>query len=393
MAIVPVPDGDVHRDPLLAVHVHVTPVYGPGNESATDAPSVGAGAMVDDGDGPREWSAGGGRRHAWRLCHEGRQRPTMLTSRFRCRSPGSDDRCARLARRRVDHSARCRDSRCHRQYLGRRRRNRTQCPDARSRVVELPCDASADVSDVLPAGVRSYRREHHRAATTRERASGHWAPCRRLDRDIDGDGARHGIGHCGEHGDAPVEHTGRSEPGERHRNRDADIVSRCRPLVDKDTERAGRRRRHYIHVDRRRRQPWPQHCAGASVADSFPAPFTGVTWTCTAEQRIECRSVGHGMIATTVDLLAGGSATFVATGLSAPVRVSSPLVNVATVAVAAGTTDPDLSNNSDTSAVGLASLADVQVSQAGPSFLAPGTSGDYLITIANVGPSQTAARP
>ena len=133
----------------------------------------------------------------------------------------------------------------------------------------------------------------------------------------------------------------------------------------------------------------PSTAVGASVTDSFPVPFTGVTWTCTASSGSRCTSPsGTGTIATTVDLLAGGSATFVATGLSAPVG-SSPLVNVATVAVAAGTTDPDLSNNSDTSAVGLVSLADVQVTQAGPSFLAPGTSGDYLITIANVGPSQT----
>ena len=133
----------------------------------------------------------------------------------------------------------------------------------------------------------------------------------------------------------------------------------------------------------------PSTALGASVTDSFPVPFTGVTWTCTASSGSRCTSPsGTGTIATTVDLLAGGSATFVATGLSAPVG-GSPLVNVATVAVAAGTTDPDLSNNSDTSAVGLVPLADVQVTQAGPSFLAPGTSGDYLIMIANVGPSRT----
>ena len=84
-------------------------------------------------------------------------------------------------------------------------------------------------------------------------------------------------------------------------------------------------------------------------------------------------TVGPGTIAAIVDLLAGGTATFVATGLGAP-GGSSPLVNVATVAVAAGTTDPDFSNNSDTSAVGLVPLADAQVTQTGPSFLAPGTS-------------------
>ena len=135
----------------------------------------------------------------------------------------------------------------------------------------------------------------------------------------------------------------------------------------------------------------PSPAVGASVTDAFPAPYTGVTWTCTASSGSRCTSPsGTGTIATTVDLLAGGSATFVATGLSAPVG-SPPLVNVATVAVAAGTTDPDLSNNSDTSAVGLVPLADVQVTQAGPSLLAPGTSGDYHIMIANVGPSRTAS--
>ena len=134
----------------------------------------------------------------------------------------------------------------------------------------------------------------------------------------------------------------------------------------------------------------PSTALGASVADAFPGPFTGVTWTCTASSGSSCTSAsGAGPIATTIDLLADGTATFVATGVSAPAS-SSPLVNVATVTVAAGTTDPDLSNNSATSAVGLVPLADVQVTQTGPSFLAPGTSGDYHITITNVGPSQTA---
>ena len=132
---------------------------------------------------------------------------------------------------------------------------------------------------------------------------------------------------------------------------------------------------------------------GASVSDSFPLPFTGVTWTCSASSGSTCTSAsGTGTIAAAVDLLAGGSATFVATGFSAPIG-SSQLVNVATVAVAAGTTDPDLSNNSDTSTVGLVPLADVQVTQVGPSLIAPGTSGDYLITIANVSSPRKGGRP
>ena len=46
MAIGPVPDGDAHLDPLLAVHVHVTPVNGPGNESATEAPTAVLGPLL-----------------------------------------------------------------------------------------------------------------------------------------------------------------------------------------------------------------------------------------------------------------------------------------------------------------------------------------------------------
>jgi hypothetical protein len=45
VAIVPVPDGDAHVDPLLAVHVHDTPVYPAGNESLTEAPTAGLGPL------------------------------------------------------------------------------------------------------------------------------------------------------------------------------------------------------------------------------------------------------------------------------------------------------------------------------------------------------------
>ena len=46
MAIVPAPDGDAHLDPLLAVHVHVTPVNGAGNASVTEAPNAVLGPLL-----------------------------------------------------------------------------------------------------------------------------------------------------------------------------------------------------------------------------------------------------------------------------------------------------------------------------------------------------------
>ncbi len=243
-----------------------------------------------------------------------------------------------------------------------------------------PNDAtSAEVSDALPAGVAFVSARASQGSY--DAGTGIWTlgavPATGTEI-LTADGPRHGTRHPGQHGDAPVEHTGRSERGERHRNRDADIVVVADLSLTKTPSvpaaAAGTSFTWTVAVVNN----GPSTAVGASVTDSFPVPFTGVTWTCTASSGSRCTSPsGTGTIATTVDLLAGGSATFVATGLSAPVG-SGPLVNVATVAVAAGTTDPDLSNNSDTSAVGLASLADVQVTQAGPSFLAPGTSGGLL---------------
>ena len=71
-----------------------------------------------------------------------------------------------------------------------------------------PNDAtSADVSDVLPAGVAFVSARHHRAATTRNGPLDTGRRAGYPDRDIDGDGARYGTSHPGQHGDAPVEHT------------------------------------------------------------------------------------------------------------------------------------------------------------------------------------------
>ena len=257
-----------------------------------------------------------------------------------------------------------------------------------------PDDAtSADVSDVLPAGVAFVSARASQGSY--DAGTGIWTlgavPATRTEI-LTADGPRHGTRHAGQHGDAPVEHTGRSERGERHRHRDADIFSRCRPLIDE-------RRRACRSPPRALSFTWtvavvnngPSTAVGASVTDSFPVPFTGVTWTCTASSGSRCTSPsGTGTIATTVDLLAGGSATFVATGLSAPVG-SSPLVNVATVAVAAGTTDPDLSNNSDTSAVGLVPWPTSRSRRPVHRSWPQAPQRDYLITIANVGPSQTAS--
>ena len=159
-----------------------------------------------------------------------------------------------------------------------------------------PDDAtSADVSDVLPAGVAFVSARASQGSY--DAGTGVWTlgavPATRTEI-LTADGPRHGPRHRGQHGDAPVEHTGRSERGERHRNRDADIVGRCRPLVDQDPERAGRRRGHGIHVDRRRRQQWPQHCGGSLRRRLVPGAVHRRDVDVHCEQRIEMRvTVGH----------------------------------------------------------------------------------------------------
>ena len=90
----------------------------------------------------------------------------------------------------------------------------------------------------------------------------------------------------------------------------------------------------------------PSDATDATVTDTFAPAFTGVTWTCTATAGSSCGAAsGTGAIATTVTLVSGGRATFVASTLIAASAIG-PQANTATVAAPAGTTDPQLTNNS-----------------------------------------------
>src|SRR5262249_52745327 len=59
----------------------------------------------------------------------------------------------------------------------------------------------------------------------------------------------------------------------------------------------------------------PSDIAGATVVDPFPAAMTSVTWTCATPAGSSCTAPsGNGPLSTTVNLRAGGAATFVASG-------------------------------------------------------------------------------
>jgi uncharacterized repeat protein (TIGR01451 family) len=92
----------------------------------------------------------------------------------------------------------------------------------------------------------------------------------------------------------------------------------------------------------------PAAVTGALVADAFPSGLAGVAWICTATAGSSCPPSGAGNISQPVGLLAGGAATFTATGTVMP-GTYVPLVNTATIGVPAGVFDPVLANN--TSAV------------------------------------------
>ncbi len=93
----------------------------------------------------------------------------------------------------------------------------------------------------------------------------------------------------------------------------------------------------------------PRRVNGATVSDAFPAGLSAVTWTCTPSGGALCgTNSGSGNIAgVSVNLPVGGTVTFSATGTATG---TGTLSNTATVALPAGATDPNLTNNSATDA-------------------------------------------
>ncbi len=128
----------------------------------------------------------------------------------------------------------------------------------------------------------------------------------------------------------------------------------------------------------------PGAVRSAHVVDTFPASLTGVTWTCTASAGAYCPvASGSGTIDRLVNLGAGGTVTFVATG-QLGVAATGTLVNTATVALTeVGYTDPVLSNNSATDSDPItpvtASIGDAAVSEGN----AGTTAATFTVTLSS----------
>ncbi len=131
----------------------------------------------------------------------------------------------------------------------------------------------------------------------------------------------------------------------------------------------------------------PDRAAGVTVLDTMPAGLASLTWTCAATPGSSCPANGTGDITSSIDLAAGGSATFT---VSATVTSAAPntIVNTATAAVGPDTIDPDPTNNtaSVTFAVDFTSSLSVQKTATVATAL-PGDAFSYTIVVSNAGPA------
>jgi uncharacterized repeat protein (TIGR01451 family)/fimbrial isopeptide formation D2 family protein len=138
----------------------------------------------------------------------------------------------------------------------------------------------------------------------------------------------------------------------------------------------------------------PSTAAGVGITDAVPATIAGVTVTCTPSGMASCgtnASAGNSINFTGASLApgAGNLLTLAVSGVVDPAATGS-IVNTATVAAGAGSTDPAPGNNSATSTVSLTPRADVQVLKTGNASVVPGASVFYTITVTNAGPSVAA---
>jgi uncharacterized repeat protein (TIGR01451 family) len=131
----------------------------------------------------------------------------------------------------------------------------------------------------------------------------------------------------------------------------------------------------------------PEAAVDAVVTDTVPAALLGATWTCTASAGSACTASGAGNINDTVDLLVGGTATYLLTGTVDP-AASGTLVNTVTVALPLGGTDPNPGNNSATDTDTVQPESDVSITKTdAPDPAVPAGPLVYTLTITNAGPS------
>jgi uncharacterized repeat protein (TIGR01451 family) len=131
----------------------------------------------------------------------------------------------------------------------------------------------------------------------------------------------------------------------------------------------------------------PSLATGAVVADTIPAIISGATWTASYSAGSSGPASGSGDINASINLAAGGTATFTLLGTSLSTATGN-LANTATITAPTGFFDPDLTNNSATDTDTPSPVADLSITKDdGSSTAVPGTSITYTIVATNNGPS------
>ena len=138
----------------------------------------------------------------------------------------------------------------------------------------------------------------------------------------------------------------------------------------------------------------PSDVVGALVTDTLPAGIASATWTCAASPGSSCGAAsGSGSLATAVNLLSGGFATYTVVANVSP-SATGMLVNTAAVTPPADVNDPDLSNNTSTDTDTLTPQADLAITKTdGTATAVPGATTTYTIVASNAGPSAVAGAP
>ncbi|AKS42488.1 beta-propeller fold lactonase family protein [Wenzhouxiangella marina] len=133
----------------------------------------------------------------------------------------------------------------------------------------------------------------------------------------------------------------------------------------------------------------PSRVADARVTDIFPADFDAVSWTCTfGSAESSCPGTGTGNIDVLVDLDAGDTMSFFATGQLRS-DASGFVVNRASATMPAGVVDldPASSEATDDNTI-VRSSSNLEVSIEGlPAALVAGADLDYQVRVRNLGPS------
>jgi len=132
----------------------------------------------------------------------------------------------------------------------------------------------------------------------------------------------------------------------------------------------------------------PSAANGATVADTFPAALTGVTFTSVAAGGATGNTAaGAGNISDTLNMPSGSSVTYT---VNATIQSSATgsLSNTATVTAPGTVVDPTPANNSATDTDTLTPTADLSITKTdGVLSKVPGSSVTYTIVVTNNGPS------